>query len=187
MLNPFVKSVLGLSVLAQFALANNPAEVEFFENKIRPVLAEHCYECHNSVNKAKGDLALDYKFGLLDGGETGPAITPGKPKESLLIKVLRHEIQDLKMPKGGPKLMPNVLSDFEKWIGNGAFDPRLEPPTEDQLAQETAWEKIRERRKQWWSFLPVELQKLPPVVEKNWSAHPVDKFLKAKKRWHHCN
>ena len=180
MLNPFVKSVLGLSVLAQFALANNPAEVEFFENKIRPVLAEHCYECHNSVNKAKGDLALDYKFGLLDGGETGPAITPGKPKESLLIKVLRHEIQDLKMPKGGPKLMPNVLSDFEKWIANGAFDPRLEPPTEEQLAQETAWEKIRERRKQWWSFRPVEQQKLPPVVEKNWSAHPVDKFLKAK-------
>ena len=180
MLNPLVKSVLGLSVLAQFVLANNPAEVEFFENKIRPVLAEHCYECHNSVNKAKGDLVLDYKDGLLDGGETGPALIPGKPKKSLLLQVLRHEIQDLKMPKGGPKVMPEVLSDFERWIANGAFDPRLEPPTEKQLAQETAWEKIRERRKQWWSFQPVDRPKVPQVAEKNWSDHPVDQFLKSK-------
>ena len=180
MLNPLVKSVLGLSVLAQFVLANNPTEVEFFENRIRPVLAEHCYECHNSVNKAKGDLVLDYKDGLLDGGETGPALIPGKPKKSLLLQVLRHEIQDLKMPKGGPKVMPEVLSDFEKWIANGAFDPRLEPPTEKQLAQETAWEKIRERRKQWWSFQPVDWPKVPQVAEKNWSDHPVDQFLKSK-------
>ena len=89
-------------------------QTEFFEKKIRPVLAENCYECHNSVNKAKGDLVLDYKDGFLDGGETGPALIPGKPKKSLLLQVLRHEIQDLKMPKGGPKVMPEVLSDFEK-------------------------------------------------------------------------
>ena len=58
---------LGLAVLGKSVLANNPSELEFFENKIRPVLAEHCYECHNSVKKAKGDLVLDYKDGLLDG------------------------------------------------------------------------------------------------------------------------
>lgn len=180
MLKSLVKTFLGLSVLGKAVLANNPSALEFFENKIRPVLAEHCYECHNSVNKAKGDLVLDYKDGLLDGGETGPVLIPGNPKGSLLIKVLRHEIKDLKMPKGGPKVMPSVLSDFEKWISTGAFDPRLEPPTEEQLAQETSWEKIRERRKQWWSFRPIELQNVPQVAEKNWSGHPVDKFLKAK-------
>ena len=165
MLKSLVKTFLGLSVLGKAVLANNPSALEFFENKIRPVLAEHCYECHNSVNKAKGDLVLDYKDGLLDGGETGPVLIPGNPKGSLLIKVLRHEIKDLKMPKGGPKVMPSVLSDFEKWISTGAFDPRLEPPTEEQLAQETSWEKIRERRKQWWSFRPIELQNVPQVAE----------------------
>jgi hypothetical protein len=180
MSNTLVKTFLGLAVLGKSVLANNPSELEFFETKIRPVLAEHCYECHNSVNKAKGDLVLDYKDGLLDGGETGPVIIPGNPKKSLLMQILRHEIKDLKMPKGGPKLMPDVLSDFEKWISAGAFDPRLEPPTEEQLAQETAWEKIRERRKQWWSFQPVDLQKVPQLTEKNWSGHPVDTFLKAK-------
>ena len=97
-----VKTFLALFVLAKAVLANNPSDLDFFENKIRPVLAEHCYECHNSVNKAKGDLALDYKFGLLDGGESGPVLVPGNPKKSLLMQVLRHEIKDLKMPKGGP-------------------------------------------------------------------------------------
>jgi hypothetical protein len=180
MLKTLVKMFLGLAVLGKSVLANNPSELEFFENKIRPVLAEHCYECHNSVKKAKGDLVLDYKDGLLDGGESGPVLVPGNPKQSLLIQVLGHEIKDLKMPKGGPKLMPDVLSDFEKWISRGAFDPRLDPPTEEQLAQETSWEKIRERRKQWWSFQPVGPKKAPQVIEKNWSEHPVDKFLKSK-------
>jgi hypothetical protein len=155
MLNLLLKTFIGLSLLAHCVLANNTSDLEFFENKIRPVLAEHCYECHNSVNKAKGDLVLDYKDGLLDGGETGPGLLPGNPNYSLLMQVLKHEIQDLKMPKGGPKLMPNVLADFEKWISKGAFDPRLEPPTQKQFEEETAWEKIRERRKQWWSFQPV--------------------------------
>ena len=160
--------------------AGNAEEIEFFESKIRPVLAEHCYECHNSVNKTKGDLALDYKNGLLDGGETDLGIIPGNPKESLLLKVLKHEIKDLKMPKGGPKLMPNVIADFEKWISRGAFDPRLEPPTEKQLAEETAWEKIRERRKQWWSFKPITKQTIPSSSDEGWSWHPVDKFLDSK-------
>ena len=74
------KTFLALFVAGKAILANNPSDLEFFENRIRPVLAEHCYECHNSVNKAKGDL-MDYKDGLLDGGETGPALIPGKPKK----------------------------------------------------------------------------------------------------------
>lgn len=180
MLNLFLKTFIGLSLLAHYVLANNASDLEFFENKIRPVLAEHCYECHNSLNKAKGDLVLDYKDGLLDGGETGPGLLPGNPNDSLLMQVLKHEIKDLKMPKGGPKLMPNVLADFEKWISKGAFDPRLEPPTQKQFEEETAWEKIRERRKQWWSFQPITKQDIPQAPENVWSTHPIDQFLEDK-------
>jgi hypothetical protein len=180
MFQSLIKALLGF-MLATVGLLADPGQEEFFENKIRPVLAEHCYECHNSIKKAKGDLILDYKDGLLDGGETGPGIIPGDPEGSLLMQVLKHEIKDLKMPKGGPKLMPNVLSDFKKWITEGAFDPRVDPPTEEQFAQDTAWEKIRERRKQWWSFQPIGLQNVPTVPGSDWSEHPVDKFLQA--RW----
>ena len=180
MFQSLIKTLLGF-ILAPIGLHADPGQVEFFENKIRPVLAEHCYECHNSITKAKGDLILDYKDGLLDGGETGPGIIPGDPEGSLLMQVLKHEIKDLKMPKGGPKLMPNVLSDFKKWITEGAFDPRVDPPTKEQFAQETAWEKIRERRKQWWSFQPIGLQNVPTVPGSDWSEHPVDKFLQARR------
>src|SRR5687767_14085907 len=65
---------------------------EFFEAKIRPVLVEHCYKCHSAqAATLKGNLRLDYRDGLLRGGETGPSVVPGKPDESLLIQALRHE------------------------------------------------------------------------------------------------
>ena len=103
--------------------------IEFFEAKVRPVLVEHCYECHNSSGKAKAKLALDYKGGVLKGGSEGPAIAPGKPEESLLLKTIRHEFEDLRMPKNGPRLSKNVLEDFRKWIAMGAPDPRDKPPS----------------------------------------------------------
>ena len=98
--------------------------IDFFEAKIRPVLVEHCYECHNSSGKAKSKLTLDYKAGLLKGGSEGPSIVPGKPEESLLLQTIRHEFEDLRMPKNGPRLDKKVLDDFAKWIAMGAPDPR---------------------------------------------------------------
>ena len=88
----------------------------FFESKIRPALAENCYECHNSLNQSKGELVLDHKDGLLSGGINGPTIFPGKPEESLLIKVVSHKIHDLKMPRGGPKLMQEKIEDFKRYF-----------------------------------------------------------------------
>jgi hypothetical protein len=123
----------------------------FFEGRIRPVLAENCYECHNSSGKKKGGLALDFRDGMLTGGESGSVFADG-----LLLKVIQHELPDLKMPKAGAKLAPEVIADFEKWIADGAYDPRDEAPSADALAAETSWEVIREGRKQWWSFQPVQ-------------------------------
>jgi mono/diheme cytochrome c family protein len=101
-------------------------ELDFFEKKIRPVLTEHCVGCHSADaqknKKLKGNLYLDSRAGVLKGGDTGPAIVPGKPAESLLLKTL-HYNDDLQMPPKG-KLPEPVIKDFEKWIAMGAPDPR---------------------------------------------------------------
>src|SRR5215212_10057769 len=104
----------------------DPAGLAFFEKKIRPVLVEHCYKCHSAEAQAKkklrGGLRLDTREGLLAGGDTGPAIVPGKAKDSLLYRSLLHD-EDLKMPPAG-KLPDAVLKDFAAWIDRGAPDPR---------------------------------------------------------------
>ena len=177
----FLKTILlGLGLSATFVLgAPTPTQLEFFEKNIRPVLAEHCYECHNSGGKAKGDLALDWRGGWMAGGDNGPLFTSGKPEGSLLLRVLRHQVKDLKMPKDGPKFSPAVVKNFERWIAMGAPDPRLKPPTKEQIAKATSWETIREQRKKWWSFQPIRDAK-PPKVEGNWTATDIDKFIQAK-------
>src|SRR5580698_4966841 len=114
------------SVSPALAADPDPKGIEFFENKIRPVLVEHCYDCHSTAaqekKKLKGGLLLDSKEGVLAGGDTGPAIVPGKAKESLLIQSLHYD-GDLKMPRKG-KLSASVIADFETWVNMGAPDPR---------------------------------------------------------------
>src|SRR5207249_3871584 len=105
-----------LALACQTAAAQD-AGVDFFEKKVRPVLVEHCYRCHSHETKRpnpRGGLYLDSKAGLLEGGATGPAIVPGTPGESLLIKAVRHTAGELKMPKDG-KLAPEIVADLEKW------------------------------------------------------------------------
>jgi len=97
----------------------------FFEQKIRPVLADHCYKCHSTkATKLKGGLALDSRERALKGGNTGPAIVPSKPEESLLLKAIRHSDPDLEMPPEEPKLPDDVIASFEKWIKAGAPYPQ---------------------------------------------------------------
>ncbi|MEK0448841.1 MAG: hypothetical protein RL088_1109 [Verrucomicrobiota bacterium] len=97
---------------------------EHFESRIRPVLHDRCSECHGA-EKQKGGLRLDSRESMLAGGDTGPAISPGKPADSLLLKAIRHEDKDLAMPpaKSGKPLTAAVIADFEKWIADGAVWP----------------------------------------------------------------
>src|SRR5262245_18652271 len=82
-----------------------PAQLQFFENKIRPVLTNNCYNCHShQAEKVKAGLFLDTREGVLAGGESGPAIVPGDPEKSLLIKAIRYTNPDLQMPPKGKKL-----------------------------------------------------------------------------------
>lgn len=155
-------------------------EIEFFENRIRPVLVEHCYECHNSSDAAESGLALDYRDGVLDGGDGGPVVDLSNAAESRLLATIRHEIDGLEMPENGPKLDDQVISDFEKWIALGLPDPRTEPPNEKQLAAETSWEATLERRKEWWSFRPIKNVSPPSLTAALDTGHPVDSFIRAK-------
>jgi hypothetical protein len=153
------------------------ADLEFFEAKIRPVLAQDCYECHRTGGKRKAGLALDHRQALLDGGDSGPAIVRGDPAASLLLQAMRHTSDDLMMPKAGAKLEPAVIADFERWIKMGAPDPRDTPPSDAQVAAETDWDAVLQRRKNWWSFRPLQTPALPGLAAPGASPHPVDRLL----------
>ncbi|MEO0447271.1 MAG: c-type cytochrome domain-containing protein, partial [Verrucomicrobiota bacterium] len=150
------------------------SEIEFFESRIRPVLAQECYECHSSTGKQKAGLILDHRQALLDGGDTGPAILPGNAEESLLIEAIKH-LNDLTMPKAGVMLEERIIQDFEEWVNMGAPDPRDAPPTAEELAQDTNWPAILERRKAWWSFQPIQAREVP-----DGEGTEVDRFIARK-------
>lgn len=158
--------------------AKQESESEFFESRIRPVLVEHCYECHNSSSQAEAELAVDWRQGIRAETEHGTGVVPGNSDESLLLKVIKHQVEGLEMPEGGVKLEPGVIADFEKWINQGAYDPREKPPSSEELEEATSWEATLQARKRWWSFQPI----LKPVLPESndWSDHPVDRFVYAR-------
>jgi len=169
--------LLAFSAAAAAHAALAPADVEFFENRIRPVLAQDCYECHRTGGKMKAGLALDHRAALLKGGDAGPAVVPGDTKNSLLLQAIRHEHEDLAMPKAGAKLDAAVIADFERWVARGAPDPRDAPPTDAQVAAATDWPAVRARRMNWWSFQPIR-DVVPPAGD---APHPIDRFLAARR------
>src|SRR5262245_24648482 len=125
-------SLATIALLTTSSPAADPSPgIAFFQQKIRPVLVEQCYSCHSAEaqknRKLKGGLLLDSKAALLKGGDSGPAIVPGKPDSSLLLKGLRYS-DELQMPPKG-KLADKVIADFETWIKMGAPDPRDGKPT----------------------------------------------------------
>ncbi len=172
-------SVLILSV--RTALSASPDRLEFFEQRIRPTLVNECYECHGA-KKQKGGLRVDFRDGLLKGGDSGPALIPGDAKKSLLVQSIRHEAPDSRMPKDRPQLPDAVIADFVTWVNQGAVDPRDQPPTASVATQtdNVGWAATLKARKDWWSFQPVQKPAVPKVKNAAWSDHPVDRFLLAK-------
>ncbi len=131
------------------AKPDQAARLEFFESRIRPVFVKHCYGCHSvESGKSKGGLHLDSRAGWQAGGDSGPAILPGKPGESLVILAINRSGEMSEMPPTS-HLSPRVISDFIKWIADGAVDPRERtvPVPEKEAVN------IEEGRK-FWSFQP---------------------------------
>jgi len=161
--------------LAAIAAEPSTADVSFFENKIRPVLVKHCYECHAAgADEIGGKLLLDSRDGVLTGGESGPALVAGKPEKSLLVQALRYD--GLEMPPDAP-LPASVVADFEQWIRRGAADPRTAKPSaidKDKVAANDATtEKL-------WSLEPVQKPALPKVRDAAWARDPLDRFVLAR-------
>jgi hypothetical protein len=140
----------------------------FFESKIRPVLVEQCYSCHSqeaaTSGKLKGGLYLDSRDGMLRGGDTGPALSSEHSEESLILKALRYE--EYEMPPSG-KLSANIIEDFERWVAQGAVDPRraAEPIKQKGMDLESG--------RKFWSLQPLD--SIRPAS----GAHPVDAFIRA--------
>ena len=162
-----------LKLLSAITLAAtlHAADFDFFEAKIRPVLGKNCYPCHSSETKSPmGGLFVDSRNGLLTGGKSGPAIVPGEPDKSLLIRAVRY--QGRKMPPSG-QLPADVIADLEKWVAMGAPDPRT--PSTAAPASGIDIEKGR----QYWAFQPPQKPAVPRVTNRKWSPQPVDRFLLA--------
>ncbi len=152
-----------------------PQQEQFFEAKIRPVLVTSCGKCHSSkAEKLRAGLHLDSRDGLRKGGDSGPAIVPGRPEESLLLRAIRYLDDDLQMPPKG-KLPDAVIADFEAWIKMGAPDPRTGPasPAPGHPRQDLA--KARE----FWSFQPPKKSSPPSVKNAHWPRGEIDRFLLA--------
>ncbi|HVS52241.1 MAG TPA: DUF1553 domain-containing protein [Opitutaceae bacterium] len=185
--SPFVPSV-ALAALAVSALAllcpalraadTTPAisssDLQFFESRVRPILVDRCYKCHSrDADKVRGGLMLDTREGWLHGGNTGPAIVPGKPDDSLIVQAIRYKDEDLQMPPKGDKLSDREIADLTEWIRRGAPDPR-------SLVAKGSSSAYGGVGKDHWSFQPVKKPAIPTVIDAAWCKNPIDNFVLAK-------
>jgi hypothetical protein len=179
--HPCLTAVSLLCFLAwqSFAEAQKPEENSqrkeseaFFTQNVQPLLKKYCYECHShQAKKAKGGLVLDSRRGWKTGGESGPAIVPGKPDESLLLSAVRYE--GLEMPPRG-RLPEKLVAQLQKWVADGAYDPRVTKSVRDEKGVDI------EAGRQHWAFQPLRQTTLPEISNAKWPRGNVDRFILAK-------
>jgi Protein of unknown function (DUF1553)/Protein of unknown function (DUF1549)/Planctomycete cytochrome C len=151
--------------------APSPAQLAFFEKNIRPVLVRECYTCHaTNSEKVQGGLKLDTREAMRKGGANGPVIVPGDSEKSRLIKAIRQEDDRLKMPPK-KKLPDDIIADFEKWIAQGAADPR------EAAAYVRKGEINIEEGRKYWAFQLPKKPAVPIVKDESWPACAIDRFL----------
>jgi len=148
---------------------------EFFESKIRPILVEHCLECHSvESGKQKGGLLLDSKWAWETGGDSGPAVKPGDAEGSLLIAAVRRKGKPVEPMPPKSALPPEQIALLEQWIAAGAPDPRPKVENGDSLVEAFDLEK---RRAAHWCWQPVGAVPTPSVGDATWPASMIDAFI----------
>jgi hypothetical protein len=170
---PALRILLVTGLITAAVAMETPADpdgIAFFEAKIRPVLADKCYECHSAAKKVKANLHLDSRAGMLAGGESGPSVVPGRPEKSLLIKAISYHDEDLEMPPK-ERLSDAVVADFVAWVKRGAPDPRVDSKT--PIGPDYA------KAKEHWAYRPLQRPPVPVPRDTTWPRTPVDHFIRA--------
>ena len=140
-----------------------------FRNEVEPLLEQHCFECHShAAKKAKGGLVLDSRSGWSIGGDSGPAVIPGRPEQSLLISAVRRE--DLEMPPDG-RLADDLIQTLVRWVSEGAFDPRqgLETVVSEGIDLEAG--------RRHWAFQDLAETTIPTPLDRSWPRRDLDSFI----------
>ena len=158
----------------------SPEGLDFFEKKVRPILVNHCYECHSAKSKkVEGSFLLDARDSLIKGGDSGPGLVPGDPDQSLFITAVRQTDKDLRMPPK-QKLSASQIADLETWVKMGAPDPRTVVTAPITATASPKYGIGLEEGRKFWSFQPVQDYPLPKVKDATWPRTPVDDFILAR-------
>jgi hypothetical protein len=167
--------------LAGRAVAQSPSSAsaagfEYFEKHVRPLLAEHCYQCHGPQKQESG-LAVNTVARLRAGGDRGVLVLPGEPDASLLIQAVRYDGDDVKMPPRG-KLKDEQIAVLAEWVKIGA------PLPSDDAASAIATPSIDgfnlEERRKHWSYQPLAPPEIPAVTKAAWARVPMDNYMLAR-------
>ena len=172
-----VALALAFPALPAWGGASEEDHGEFFEKRIRPVLAVHCTSCHGP-ERQESSLRLDTRSLLLKGGRSGPVVMPGQPLDSRLFRAVTYRDPHLKMPPPGP-LPPSVIEDIRAWIEAGAPWPESEPAPNSGTAAE-GFDLAARKQRYPWIWEPPHGQPPPSTRENRWPRDPVDRFLLSK-------
>ncbi len=148
----------------------NPRAAAEFENRVRPLLVDRCVKCHGP-RKQESNLRLDSRAAMMQGGDSGPAIVPGKPGESLLVKAIRHE-GDIQMPPDS-RLKAEQVATLSRWIAEGAPWPVEAAGAAIRQGTITAEDRA------FWSLQPVRPRPAPEVRDRAWVRTVVDRWILA--------
>src|SRR5579863_3758446 len=149
-------------------------DADFFENKVRPILANSCYDCHDET--AKSGLRVDSKAAFEKGGKRGAPVVPGDPDKSLLIAAVR-QAGELKMPKGG-RLHDDEIATLVQWVKMGAPWPNTPSSAIASTTAKTG--TITDKQRAFWSFQPLKTVTPPPIADAkyaHWARTPIDRFI----------
>jgi hypothetical protein len=165
---------LGTAATAQ--AADVPPGHAFYEQKIRPLLVEHCYACHSEQAKEQqGGLLLDRRSGWLKGGQSEKAVVPGDPEASLLIRAVRYSSEELQMPPER-QLAAEQVRLLEEWIRRGAPGPK-DDLGDTEFSRLGDQEYLFAKAKQHWAFQPVDPVEPSEVPDPSWNEQAVDRFV----------
>ena len=152
-----------------------PEQIEFFQNKVKPILEQHCLRCHGGKGTPKGGLRLTGRANVLRGGESGPAVTLEKPAESLLVQAINYE--GFEMPPSG-KLPQEKIDVLTSWVRQGLpWPPGDEKPAESAVEHKPSSPQVNDETKKFWAFQPVRRPQVPQVADNNWNQNPLDAFV----------